>query len=195
MTFDLNGLRIPKRPRTKTTTKTGSEIRPLAICPFTILVDTREQLPYDFSGMTTNDGELLAVPKRIIGLPSGDYSIEGMQSSVAVERKSLDDLYGSVTWGRRRFEHEIVRLDAMSEDSHSGFAAVVIEAHWREILDPREHRPGWINETNPRSVEGTIAAWSVRYPRVHWWACGDRRGAELRTFAILRAFWNEQQKQ
>jgi len=188
MTFDLNNLRIPRQKRAKAAGDVTA--KPLVVCPFTVLVDTREQLPYDFSGMTTNEGELLAVKKRHVGLPSGDYSIEGMESLVAVERKSLDDLYGSVTWGRRRFEHEIVRLDSLP-----GFAAVVIEADWREIVAPQEYRPGWVNQTNPRSVEGTIAAWSIRYPRVHWWACGDRRGAELRTFAILMAFWKEQQKQ
>ena len=180
MTFDLNGVKIPKQRKQAATDAT---MAPLAVCPFTVIVDSREQLPYSFDGMR------VVVPTVVEGLPSGDYSIQNMEELVAVERKSLDDLFGSTTWGRKRFKAEIGRLDDMP-----GFAAVVIEADWREIADPATHRPGWINQTNPDSVAGTIAAWSTRYPRVHWWACGDRRGAELRTFGILQAFWNEQQK-
>jgi ERCC4-type nuclease len=127
------------------------------------------------------------VPTIKKGLASGDYSIEGFEDQVAIERKSLDDLHGSVTWGRDRFERETARLDG----EITSFAAVVIEATWLEIVSPAEYRPGWENQTDPRSVEGTIVAWSLRYPGVHWWACGDRRGAECRTFSILRKFWQE----
>jgi hypothetical protein len=104
-------------------------------------------------------------------------------------------LYGSVTWGRDRFEREIERLNDLAAPKQyaAGFAAVVIEATWPEIMDPAEHRPGWENRTEPQSVVGTIVAWSIRYPRVHWWACGGRREAERLTFDLLRKFWQEQQ--
>lgn len=193
LAFDFNGLRVPrtKHPRAGDGGP-GDPFGRLAVCPFTVVVDSREQLPYDFSGMTSQTtGETLVVPVLVRGLPSGDYSIDGdgMENRIAVERKSLDDLYGSVTWGRVRFEAEIARLNDLAA---GGFAAVVIEATWPEIVAPVEHRPGWINQTDPRSVEGTIVAWSIRYSRVHWWACGDRRGAECRTFSILSKFWDEQ---
>jgi ERCC4-type nuclease len=189
ITFDLNGLRVPrdKQPQASGASGgSGDPFRRLAVCPFRIVVDSREQLPYGFSGLTGPAGEGLVVPTLVKGLPSGDYSIEGLEDRVAVERKSLDDLYGSVTWGRERFEREIERLAELP-----GFACVVIEATWPEIVAPAEHRPGWENRTDPRSVEGTIVAWSLRYPRVHWWPCGDRRGA----FSVLRKFWDAQQKQ
>lgn len=174
--FDLNGIRVPKQkgPATKPT------VAGLQVCPFSIIVDTREQLPYTFDGIGC------VVPTIISGLDSGDYSIDGMDAMISIERKSLDDLYGSVTWGRKRFEREISRLDELP-----GFAAVVIEADWREIETPLEHRPGWINQTDPQSVVGTINAWSIRYPRVHWIPCGTRRGAEVRTFQLLAAAYKE----
>lgn len=175
--FDLNGIRVPKQ---KQQSAGASVAAPLAVAPFSIIVDTREQLPYSFDGMG------IVVPTVVHGLPSGDYSIQGMEELIAIERKSLDDLYGSVTWGRRRFETEIGRLDELP-----GFAAVVIEADWRDIVSPLEHRPGWINQTDPKSVVGTINSWSIRYPRVHWLACGSRREAEIRTFEILQAAWKE----
>jgi len=186
LTFDLNGLRVAKSPQPRSAGSMDDPFRRLVVCPFTLVIDSREQLPYEFSGMTGPAGEALCVPTVVRGLPSGDYSIDGMADQVAIERKSLDDLYGSVTWGRDRFEREIARLDALP-----GFAAVMIEATWPEIVDPASFRPGWINRSEPRSVEGTVVAWSIRYRRVHWWACGDRRGAECRTFSLLRKFWQE----
>lgn len=186
--FDLNGVRVPKpAAATASATSDGSQPNKITICEFTVIVDSREQLPYTFDRMPGRvPGEILAVPIVVQGLPSGDYSIDGVEELIAIERKSLDDLYGSTTWGRDRFEREIGRLSELP-----GFAAVVIEADWREIAAPAEHRAGWENRTDPRSVVGTINSWSIRYPRVHWLACGSRREAEVRTFQILQAAWKE----
>lgn len=194
LAFDFNGLRVPKA-KSKHPRAGGDgdddPFRRLAVCPFTVIIDSREQLPYEFSGLVDHAGDSMVVPTVVRGLQSGDYSIDGMEDCIAIERKSLDDLYGSVTWGRDRLEAEIFRLNVAASQDRMRFAAVVIEASWPEIVAPAEHRPGWENRTDPRSVEGTIVAWSIRYPRVHWWACGDRRGAELRTFGLLRTFWRE----
>ena len=188
LSFDLNGIHVQREKQPQAAGASDDLFRRLVVCPFKVVVDSREQLPYEFSGMIGPSDEALMVPTVVKGLPSGDYSIEGFEDQVAVERKSLDDLYGSVTWGRDRFEREIERLNSYQS------AFVVIEATWQEIMAPSEYRPGWENRTEPRSVEGTIVAWSIRYSRVHWWACGDRRGAEQRTFSILRKFWQEQQR-
>ena len=48
----------------------------------TVVVDTREQEPYTFESGCTE------VVRR--ALPAGDYSIEGHEDSVAVERKTLE---------------------------------------------------------------------------------------------------------
>ena len=185
-TFDLNGIRVPK---TAAAAADDNRVNRIVVCPFTVIIDTREQLPYSFDRMPGPAADtILAVPTVVEGLPSGDYSIQDMESLIAIERKSLDDAYGSMTWGRKRFEAEIGRLNELP-----GFAAVVIEADWREIVAPAEHRPGWENQTDPKSVVGTINSWSIRYPRVHWMACGSRREAEIRTFQLLQAAWREWQ--
>ncbi len=178
--FDLSGVKVPKPKLTA--------FSAIDICPFTIIVDSREQMPFDFDGITGRNGESIIVPSIVRGLSSGDYSIQGFEASVAVERKSLTDLYGSVTHGRDRFEREIERLN----DFEAAF--VVIEAGWQDILFPAEFDPSWENRTEPRSVEGTIVAWSIRYPKVHWWPCGSRNGAQQRTFSILKRFWEEKRK-
>jgi ERCC4-type nuclease len=147
-------------------------------CPFTILVDSREQLPYTFTGLD------VIVPTAVVGLPTGDYSIEGHESEVAIERKSLSDLYGSVTWGRGRFEREVQRLSELS-----AFAAVMVEATWPQIADPSSFDPTWQNRTKPEAVVNTIAAWAIRYRKVSWWAMGPRRDCEVATFRLLLRFY------
>ncbi|MCP4678074.1 MAG: hypothetical protein GY854_21685 [Deltaproteobacteria bacterium] len=85
-----------------------------------IIVDTREQQPYSF------DPDKVQSIRR--ALPAGDYSIEGFEDSVAVERKSLEDYVSTVIRGRRRFYKELARL--ADYDS----ACVVVEAELRQIL-------------------------------------------------------------
>ena len=104
--------------------------RNIAICPFTVVADTREQRPYSFDGLLDKNGKLIVVPVVRSGMPSGDYSIQGSEMVISIERKSLQDAYHSMTWGRQRFEREIGRLNDYR------FAAVVIEASWHEVLHP-----------------------------------------------------------
>ena len=160
----------------------------VVISPFTVLVDSREQAPYAFESIPATGIHQYVVPTRVVGIPSGDYSIDGMQHLIAIERKSLEDLYGTLGAGRERFEREVERLNEMQ------FAAIVIEADVRELWRPSEFRSQWVSQLNPRSVEGTVIAWSIRWPHVHWWTMGSRRAAELRTFATLKRFWEERQK-
>lgn len=101
------------------------------VCPFTIVIDTREQHPYSFTNFYTNSAEgrrpLLIRTSRET-LRTGDYSILGMEDLIAVERKSLSDLYGTLGTGRERFERELARFAKLR------WGAVVIEAGWDRIL-------------------------------------------------------------
>ena len=67
-----------------------------------VIIDTREQLPYSF-----DDEKVEAVPKK---LGAGDYSLEGYEDRVAVERKTMDDFVNSVVHGRKRFYKELRKL-------------------------------------------------------------------------------------
>lgn len=149
-------------------------------CPFSIRIDTREQAPWRFTGITNTAGQPIIVPLSTgVALRSGDYSIAGFEFRVAIERKSLSDWFGSITAGRERFEREMERLSQMD------YAAVVIEAGWEEMTSSR---------TVPAaSVAGTIAAWSIRYG-VHFWPCLHRRHAELWTFRLLEMWWRVEQR-
>lgn len=113
-------------------------------------------------------------------LPTGDYSISGFESRVAIERKSVGDFYHSIGSDRERFEREMIRLQQME------FAAVVIEGF-------AEDRPETV-QMGVKSATHTMLSWAIRYG-VHFFECKHgRREAELKTFHLLRHFWKQEQE-
>ena len=165
---------------------------PTIACPFTVLVDSREQLPYEFRGLKADAREHhrpLIVNWEWAPLKSGDYSIQGMEDLVAIERKTWGDLYHSCTWERERFEEEHRRLAELM------YAAVVFEVDLHRLVTQRPvwHRPDGPMEAKvaPKMIYATALAWSIRYG-VHWWPVGSRRLAEITTFRLLEKFWKEQ---
>ncbi len=132
---------------------------------FVIAVDTREQQPYVFEGAVVRT------------LPSGDYSIVGLEDQVAVERKSKADAYGSLGHGRARFRREVERL------SRYDYAAIVIEDTVPGFLCRPAH-----SQMNPRSAIASLLAWSVRY-RVPVFFAGDRVHGRALTQKLLQMYW------
>jgi DNA excision repair protein ERCC-4 len=135
-----------------------------ACSDFTVVVDSREQLEYDFPGSIVK------------ALPAGDYSVLGYEDRVAVERKTHADAYGSLGAGRARFQREIERLAAMD------YAAIVVECSMPEfLLAPPFSR------MHPRAAVATLLAWSVRY-RLPVFFTGDREHGEAATWHLLSKF-------
>jgi hypothetical protein len=159
--------------------------------PFTVVIDTREQHPYTFTGFTEDAGKQyrpVVIHTVRQGLQSGDYAIQGAELLMSVERKSLSDLFGTLTVDRERFERELDRLNQMM------FAAVVIEAGWEAIwLGPQrsERTPEQARATG-KTVYRSIIAYSIRYPKVHWFPMPDRQAAERMTFRLMQRFWQDQ---
>lgn len=158
------------------------ETRPKAL-PFTIAVDGRDKARYAFTGLhgdARDHQRPLLVTTQWQHLTTGDYSIQGLEDRVAVERKSLADLYGSLGAQRLRFESEHWRLSELQA------AIVVIEASWHEIL----HAPPSHSKPSPKTVWRTAIAWQLCYgvPGVP----ADTRGlAEIYTFRFLEKFWKD----
>lgn len=77
-----------------------------------VLVDTREQLPLVFSSIKTKHETL----------SFGDYKLndDSFSRNVCIERKSMGDLYSTMTNGTKRFSDEIERAAA------AGFYMVVL---------------------------------------------------------------------
>lgn len=122
-----------------------------------IVVDTREQEPYGF------DAGRVRVIRH--ALPAGDYSLEGMESTVAVERKSLADFVSTVIHSRARFYRELSRLGAYRA------AAVVVEGNLMDVLSGH-YRGG----AHPNSLLGSIAAITVDFD-VPVFFCSNRQAA------------------
>ena len=146
--------------------------------PFTIIIDTRENKPYLFASITPRPATVFKA------LETGDYSIEGHEGAggITIERKTLQDAYGTFGAGRKRFERE---LDRMSSYKTS---VVIIEADWDTIL----RRPPVHSVFSPRSFLASVVAWQQRY-KVHFWACGNRSLGEKCAYRILERFWKDHQ--
>jgi len=121
---------------------------------FIIIVDTREQRPYGFSAS-------VSTVKR--ALSEGDYSLDGFEHLVAVERKSLEDYASSLSCDRERFLCEIGRMASIPH------RLVVVEGSLTDIL-------GWKYRSgiHPNSIlGGTIALLVDQQTPVVF--CGDRQ--------------------
>lgn len=158
--------------------------RAVIVSPVVVAIDTREQAPYGFLNITprpTRTATTCIIRTVARTLRSGDYSIDGHDHQIAVERKSVEDAYATFSHGRDRFERELARLQLLD------FAAIVIEGGWGRIIGiPPAH-----SKLRPESVFGSIIAWQQRFPNVHWLTCPDRRFAEITTFRILERFWRD----
>ncbi len=149
-------------------------------------MDGREKAPYTFQGLVSDakDGRRpLVISWEYAYLQTGDYTIAGHEGEVAIERKSLEDIYVTLGQHRERFEREHVRLAKM------GFAAVVIEASWHWILTQPPER----SQLRPKVVFRTAISWMVRY-RVPWLTMQTRRLAEITTFRLLEKWWNGRER-
>lgn len=89
-----------------------------------IVIDTREQLPLHFRKSKNLEGTVRGT------LSTGDYSIEGFEDKIAIERKSSSDLFGSLGKGRERFKREIERAINRLE-----YFAILIECSQTVILN------------------------------------------------------------
>ena len=79
------------------------------IRPFTIIKDTREKKGYTFEASRTKYHVCKGMVLR--KLDTGDYSIEGLEDKICIERKaSVVELANNVGFDKRRFTNEIERM-------------------------------------------------------------------------------------
>lgn len=112
---------------------------------FILVIDTREQ-----------DRLFKKSPKGLVTvrdkLDAGDYSIKGFESSVAVERKAVLDLFGSLGRERERFKRELERLAKYER------AWLVIEGPEEEVLSFQPY-----SQLHPNVIRASLASIEVRY--------------------------------
>jgi DNA excision repair protein ERCC-4 len=104
----------------------------------TAVIDSREQEPLDLAPLAAVRGTL----------STGDYSVAGLESVIAVERKSLPDLLACVGRERERFERETMRLLAYPT------RAIVVEGEWADL-----ERGDWRSQVTPAAAIGSLLGW------------------------------------
>ena len=147
-----------------------------------IVQDTREQKPLDFSAIP-------ARPKVVVAtLATGDYSIQGMESVVCLERKSIADLVDTLvrdlskqhkgTVGR--FAKELERMRAYK------YAAIVVEGTRRDIF---QHR--YVSKVPPRMIEAMIDFIWVGSGIPTFW-CDDAEITAECVYSILKQVYKKE---
>ena len=139
--------------------------------PLVIIVDTREQRPYEF--------EKYPVRVKHEKLDTGDYSVEGFENIFAIERKSLDDLVNTISRGRDRFNDEIIRGNSLAEFD------VYVEASKLDV------KVGdYYSKMHPNAVLGSLRAWENTH-NVDFIFTGSRDRAEARAYSQLYQWANQ----
>ena len=129
----------------------------------TVIVDTREQLPFNLSPLKMEEGSL----------PTGDYTVRGLEGRVCLERKSVDDLIGCMVGDinkpnspRYRFKRELQRMNAYA------YRAIIVEGSWPEVMAGQ-----YKSNLHVNSVEGMITTWTGEYG-VSFFFAGNRSLAQ-----------------
>ena len=115
-------------------------------------------------------------------LRTGDYSVQGFEDKIAIERKTLDDLVSCLGKGRRRFEAELERSTQL------GYFCVIVEAGYSQMC-----LGSYRSQLNPKSAIESISAFEIRYG-VHFLFTGNQELAALKCESLLLKFYRERTK-
>ncbi|MEO2018244.1 MAG: ERCC4 domain-containing protein [Fuerstiella sp.] len=132
-----------------------------------VVIDSREQLPYDLAPLTVEVG----------ALSTGDYALGGEFSGlVCVERKSLQDFVSSASTGRSRLDRELQRMLAYPT------RCIAIEATYADI-----DAGNWRAKATPKAIRNSIASFISRGICVMM--CDDRTGGQKFVGGLLWRVW------
>jgi len=122
------------------------------------------------------------VRRQAHNLEIGGYSISGGEHLIAIERKSVDDLVGSLTAGRDRFERELHRGKALE------YFCLVVEASLSDLSNGR-----YRSKMEPKAAVQSLLAFSIRYDLPIFFAENRSYGARI-TESLLVKFAREMGK-
>lgn len=122
-----------------------------------ILIDTREQKPLSFAN------------SKQCKLTCGDYTAAGnFHSDVYIERKSLNDLFGTLTAGKTRFIREIERAKELGY-----YLVVLIEDTFENALNLTPQN-SFSKSSNGKHLLYEIRAISGKYDNIQFVFSGNR---------------------
>ena len=142
----------PSATRLRVMREGHSIIRSESIPKPVVLVDTREKKPLP---LYANHPNWIGGERRET-LKTGDYTLEGMESLLCLERKSLADLVACTVTYRRRFIASCSRLARFT------WKAILVEATFEDIkvgFEPFDIP----SDVHPNSVCGTLDAIEAKF--------------------------------
>lgn len=146
----------------------------------TILIDNREQRPLSFDNLPIRG--IKALPTEWATLKTGDYTIKDMEHLVTIERKSAQDLYGTIFQGRDRFQREMERMQDFKyrylvvESTPFGFASYM-----------EYHR----NMKQFNSAFSSLMTWAERYGlKIRW--CKTPAGTAEYVARLALKIWEDE---
>ncbi|MEI7833122.1 MAG: ERCC4 domain-containing protein [bacterium] len=131
-----------------------------------IVIDTREQRAYSFN--ETRVGGVVHT-----ALPAGDYSLQGCEMQIAIERKSLPDYINTVIHSPERFRRELALLKTYPR------AWIVVEGSLDDLLQGR-----YDSQVLPQSLLAITAALMTQY-QIPVLFAGDRPSARALVEELL----------
>ena len=162
----------------------------------TVIIDTAEQKPWPFP-----DAEMRSIK------PGGDYTLDGLEHWIRIERKTLDDLVGSFRAGfnDEELKHRQRMRNAGSEPKgrpprqrlEDEFAWIHKNIHMRYwIIEAgyiHIHEHNYIGGMHQNAVLGHLREWGHRYD-LHVVMAHDRDHAfweANRTLCMAERLWEE----
>jgi ERCC4-type nuclease len=147
--------------------------------PYNVIVDTREKCPYVFKAYDNCTG---MVKKK---LDTGDYSIEGLEHVVCIERKaSLEEIANNLTEGTDRLEREMQRMRLYEQ------RFIVCEFSMQDVIDyPNSSKlPDYIKKKiklNGKYLLKKLMEFQVNY-HINVIFCGDKEGGFYFVASLLK---------
>ena len=111
-------------------------------------------------------------------LTCGDFSIAGYTNQIFVERKTTDDLCGSFTANRERFEDEWRR----AETTRYTTKFLMIEGNLADILNAK-----YCSQIHPHSLIASILSWSIKYS-FNWFTVPNERAGEQCLYWLFKNY-------
>lgn len=140
---------------------------------FTVIIDTREQVPWTLKHYTTATRKL----------STGDYSVEGLEDILCIERKhSISEFVNNMS--EKRF------IDVLERMSKYQYSYIIMEFDFQQILDFP------VGSDIPQKLWEKLrisSAYIIKYITdiqmkygVHVLFCGSATGAEKMALSIMR---------
>lgn len=134
----------------------------------TLVQDSREQTPLSFHNFR-------GIETVRQGLKTGDYSVQGYETEICFERKSVQDLVGTLIGGHERFLREMERMRDFK-------AKYILIEHSPEILYTYCVKHGWGYKFN--TIIQSLLAYACHYQvRVRF--CKDRE--DMANYIVKKA--------